>query len=77
MFDRDATLVYERFTAARANVVALTDTYCDMARDDPRRAETWRKVIRDTEATRQLLLKWLAMRQTENHIDGVRELALV
>ena len=55
----EGTILYEQFTDARRVAVELTDRYLATPRDDPRRAELWDCVVRQTETARQLLESWL------------------
>ncbi len=55
----EGTVLYEEFADARRQAVELTDQYRAIPRDDPRRAEVWDRVVRQTETARQLLETWL------------------
>jgi hypothetical protein len=53
------SVLYEQFVDARLKAVELTDTYRQVAVDDPRRAVLWEGVVYQTELARGLLESWL------------------
>jgi hypothetical protein len=53
------TVLYDEFDCARREAVQLTDAYHNIPKSDPRRAEVWESVVRQTETARQLLERWL------------------
>jgi len=55
----EGTILYEQFADARQEAVELMDHYRAIPHDDPRRAEVWDRVVRQTETARQLLESWL------------------
>jgi hypothetical protein len=55
----EGTVLYAQFADASRQAVELTDQYHAIPRDDPRRAEVWDRVVRQTETARLLLETWL------------------
>jgi len=55
----DATVLYERFLAARCRAIEATDTFRGLDSTDSRRAHAWNHVVERTEVARLLLVEWL------------------
>lgn len=55
----EGTVLYEQFVDARRVAVELTDHYNQIPKSDPTKDEVWDRVVRQTEAARQLLELWL------------------
>jgi len=75
MTDLDEAILYEQFIGAREAAIASSDRFASVPSNHPDRDELWDNVVRQTEAARILLEKWLQRgKLSEQSTDTQREL---
>jgi hypothetical protein len=65
----DHTVLYEQFSDARREAIALTDRYHQADDTDPNRALLWQDVVLQTETAQRLLEAWLKAGSTAEPRD--------
>jgi hypothetical protein len=63
----DHAVLYERFSNARREAIALTDCYHQADDSDPNRASLWRDVVVHTETAQRLFESWLRAASETDH----------